>query len=111
VFQTSNLGRFGLLLLSLTLTFITVPFLSDEADGISEISILYTVVMVVGAYAVSQNRRIFLTGLVLALPAVASEWISNFHVTTHLVLANMMLASVFFVYVSGVVIYEVLAAR
>ncbi len=101
-------GRFGALLAALALTFVVAPFFSDEAQGISAISILYTLVMVAGAYSVSRKRRVFLIGLCLALPALATEWISNFFVTTPLVLANMVLVGVFILYVGGVVLYEVL---
>jgi len=104
----SNLGRFGSLLVSLVLVFTAGPFFTDEADGVSVISILYTIVMVVGAYAVSQNRRVFFTGVALAVPAVATEWISNFIVTTPLVVANMFFAGLFILYVSGVVLHEVM---
>jgi len=108
IFATSNLGRFGSLLAVLTLAFVTTPFLNDEVEGVTAISVLYTTVMVVGAYAVSQSKRVFWIGTALAVPAVASEWISNFYVTTPLVVANMALAGIFVIYLSGVVLYEVL---
>lgn len=108
VFRTRNMGRFGALLAVLTLAFVATPFFSDEAEGITAISILYTALMIVGAYAVSQSRRVFWIGLLLAVPAVAAEWLSNFYVNTPLVLANLVLAGVFVVYLSGVVLYEVL---
>ena len=104
----SNLGRFGSLLLSLVLVFALGPFFTDEVSGVTAISILYTVVMVVGAYAVSQSRRVFFVGLALAAPAIATEWISNFIVTTPLILSNMIFAGLFITYVSGVVLYEVM---
>ncbi|MGI9591404.1 MAG: ion channel [Myxococcota bacterium] len=104
----SNLGRFGSLLVSLVLVFAAGPFFSDEASGVSEISILYTVVMIVGAYAVSQRPRVFFVGVALAIPAIATEWISNFIVTTPLILSNMIFGALFIIYVSGVVLYEVM---
>jgi hypothetical protein len=108
VFRTSNLGRFGSLLIALAGTFVVAPFFTDEAEGVSVISVLYTIVMIVGAYAVSQRRRVFWVGVSLAVPAIATEWISNFVVTTPLVLANMFFAVLFIIYVSGIVLYEVL---
>jgi len=104
----SNLGRFGALLLSLALVFAVGPFFTDDVSGVTVISILYTVVMIVGAYAVSQSARVFFMGLAFAVPAIATEWISNFIVTTPLVLANMIFAGLFIAYVSAVVLYEVL---
>jgi voltage-gated potassium channel len=108
LFRTSNLGRFGALVGALLLTFTAAPFFRDETVGVSDISILYTIVMVVGAYAVSQNKGVFFTGMALAVPAVATEWISNFYPTPVWIIANMVLAGVFIIYVSGVVLYEVL---
>ena len=106
--RSGRRGRFGSLLLVLSVTFIVGPLLSDEAQGVSGLSILYSVVMLVGIYSVSQNKKVLMGGLALALPALLFEWLSNFVVTTGFVVANMVLAGVFITYVTGVILYEVL---
>ena len=106
--KTKNLGRFGALLVALVLTFLVAPFFPDRAEGVSAISVLYTLVMTVGAYAVSRRRKVFWIGLAIVTPALAMEWISNFVVTTPLVLGNMFFVGVFIAFVAVIVLYEVL---
>lgn len=106
--SSGNLGRFGALLVVLLVMFVVAPFLTDRPAGISRISILYTIVMIVGAYAVSHRRRVFYTGLLLASAAISLEWLSNFVVTTPLILGNLALVAIFVAYVAGVVFYEVI---
>ena len=105
---TASIGRFGTLMIALTATIAVGPFLRDQAESVSTMSLLYTAVMLVGVYTVSHDRRTFLFGLCLAVPALITEWLSNFVVTTPTVVANMVFAAAFIAYVAAVVFYEVL---
>lgn len=105
---STNLGRFGALLVALTITMAAAPFFSDQIQGVTGLSVLYTLVLLVGIYASSHRMKPFLYGLVLAVPALASEWISNFNPTTTLVMANMLTSMLFVMYVTCVVSYEVI---
>lgn len=109
--RAGRLGRFGSLLAILAVTFTAGPMFSDEAQGVTGLSVLYTAVMLVSVYTVSHSRRVLLFGLALAVPAVAMEWVSNFVVTTGMVVANMVLAGTFIAYVIGVVFHEVLQEK
>lgn len=106
--MTASLGRFGSLLVCLSLTFVIAPFFTDNVSGLSAISVLYTIAIVVGIYAVSGHRRRFYFAIFLAIPALVTEWISSYFVTTPMVIANMVLDGIFIGYVAAVILYEVL---
>jgi hypothetical protein len=106
--EKRKLGRFGALLVTLVSTFVVAPFFRDEAVGVSSLSVVFTAVLLAGAYAVSLRRRVFYVGLAIGIPAIALEWISNFVLTTPLVIANLVTFGVFVLYVAAVVFNEIL---
>jgi len=107
-----NLGRFSALLVTLTAVFIVAPFMEDRTEGVSALSIPFTILLLVGLYVVSGGRRrVLYTGLVLMLPALVLEWLSNFVVGSSLVFANLFFVGLFILYVAAVVFREVLSEQ
>lgn len=66
------------LLIALALLFVSFPFVEEIKGGDLIVSILLSLVLLSGVLAVSERKAAFLIALLLAVPAIASRWISHF---------------------------------
>jgi hypothetical protein len=67
-------GRFTLLLISLILLFLARPFLEDLVAISLLVDIFVTFVLFSSIYAIGDGKRVFITALILASPAIAGQW-------------------------------------
>lgn len=103
-----NLGRFGLLLLTLLLVLGAAPFVSELSYGVPSTSLVFTAVTLAGVYAVSGQRRLLRWALVLAVPSVGLDWLSNAVPAAPLVVSALVLGALFLAFVALAVLYELL---
>ena len=73
-----RIGRFYLLLISITLTLALKPFLEGFIGIGVLIDIFVTAILISGLYAASRKRHLFYIGLLIAFPAIAVHWSSYF---------------------------------
>ena len=108
------------LLIALAVLLISAPFVEELEGGHLILSILFTVVLLAGVFAVANRKRSLAIALVLAVPAITARWINYFqphlvHPAVFLVCALVLLAFVIghllhFVLSAPVVTVDVLCA-
>ena len=67
-------SKFTYLLVSLLVLFLIAPLFEGLAVASALLGIFISAVLVSAVYAVSQNRRLFVIALILALPVLAGRW-------------------------------------
>ena len=77
-FTQIRIGRFYLLLISITLTLALRPFLEGFIGIRLLMDIFITAILMSGLYAASRKRHLFYVGLLIAFPALAVHWSSYF---------------------------------
>src|SRR5437773_9859644 len=66
------------LLIALGLFFVAAPFVEEIKGGDLVVSLLLSLVLLSGVFAVADRKRVLVIALVLAMPAVAGRWINHF---------------------------------
>jgi hypothetical protein len=105
---SGSVWRFSTLLATIVLILLSGPMIDSEDVGIPFSRILFSAILIAGIYVVSTRRAVFFTGLALALPALATEWIVQFHPHRALIFANLVLTGLFLVYIAAVILHEIL---
>ena len=62
------------LLLALLLLILLFPYAKGDALGRIVLAILYSLILIGGAFAISRDRRMFILGVGLAILGVALQW-------------------------------------
>ena len=100
-------GRFGYLLLSILLLFALNPILSGGPLRITVMQVLFTAIMLASVYAVRGERRLFLIGIALVLPAIIANWLTVGVEIPWLLVAARLLLALFLVLTTSVILYEI----
>ncbi len=103
VFPSSRPKRFLFLLVSLSLLMLLDPFLEGFERLHLLLDILFTLLLLSGAYAVSQRKRVFIFSLFLLIPAMSVHWMNFFKVSGVNNMMGDLLSGIFFAYV-GIII-------
>jgi hypothetical protein len=108
------------LLIALAILLISAPFVEEVEAGGLILSVLFSLVLLAGVFAVADRKRSLAIALALAIPAIILRWISFFrpdlvHPSAFLVCALVLLAFVighlmYFILRAPVVTLEVLCA-
>ena len=108
------------LLIALAVLLNGAPFVEEIEGGHLILSVLFSLVLIAGVFAVADRKRTLVIALVLAVPAITARWINHFrpnlvHPAVFLVCALLLLAFVIahllrFVLRAPVVTVEVLCA-
>jgi len=122
VLKRPRIRRFSAvqLLIALAVLLICAPFVEELEGGQLILSVLFSLVLLAGVFAVANRKRSLAIALMLAIPAITARWISYFrpslvHPAVFLVLALLLLAFVIghlmhFILRAPVVTVEVLCA-
>lgn len=97
-------SRFLLLTVSLFGLLLVYPFWSRSALGVATFDLVFWGVMLASVYAVSKRPWSFLVGLLLAIPALATDIALYFFRDDTLVFVSCLLDLVFLAFVTAVVI-------
>ncbi len=103
-FGRSRPKRFLILLISICLILILNPFLAGFGRVKLVLEILFTVLLLSGAYAVSQRKRVFIFSLFLLFPAMFIHWKNFFKESALEGMMGDLLAGVFFAYVAVIIL-------
>ena len=87
------------LLVALVVLLISAPFVEELEGGHLILSVLFSLVLLAGVFAVANRKRSLAIALVLAIPAITTRWINQLrpdlvHPAVFLVCALMLLAFV-----------------
>jgi len=66
------------LLIALALLFTCVPFVEEIKGGDLVVSLLLSLVLLSGVFAVADRKRVLVVAIALAIPAIAGRWINHF---------------------------------
>ncbi len=77
-----RIGRFTFLFISMLAYILLRPFLESFLGLHFLITLFVTFVMLSGVYAVSGNKRGFIAGMIIFLPAIGMQWVRYFIVST-----------------------------
>ena len=100
------LGRFGLVLATLTLLLVIAPIVEMTNVNVELLSVSLTLVLGSGVYALSRRPWVLKLGVGIGLPAFLIEWTSNYYPTAPLVMANLGTFVVFLGFLGCVITYE-----
>lgn len=93
-----RIGRFYLLLISISLTLALRPFLEDFIGTGLLMDIFITAIFMSGLYAASEEKRIFYISLLIAFPAIAVNWSSYFMEVPSSFILGQVFAALFFTF-------------
>jgi len=96
--------RFLVLLLTIALILILNPFLAGFERLRLILEILFTLMLLSGAYAVSQKKRVFIFSLFLLVPAMCVHWLNYFNISAVNNMMDDLLAGVFFAFVAVIIL-------
>ena len=103
-FTSSRPKRFLILLISICLILILNPFLVGFGKLRLFLEILFTLLLLSGAYAVSQRKRVFVCSLFLLVPAMFLHWMNYFEKSAVGSMTGDLLAGFFFAYVAIIIL-------
>ncbi len=107
-----RLFRFRALFTAVLLIVVIAPLLHQGPRGALVIQLLMTVVFLGGLNAVSQGRRPFRVGLLLAIPALAAAWAARFQPGNEsLAIVEMVFSAAFLCFVVSHILRYVFRAR
>lgn len=103
-FTQVRIGRFLFLLISLLLILTLRPFL-EVFIGINLLMDFFgSVILFSGIYAVSRKRHIFYISLIIALPALISQWSSHVVAVPSFLLVGKIFAGLFYAFMVIVIL-------
>ncbi|UCG14008.1 MAG: two pore domain potassium channel family protein [Deltaproteobacteria bacterium] len=110
-FTRIRVGRFLLLFVSILLLLILRPFLEGRIGIHILMDIFVTFVLISGVYAVSESRAVFIGGIILVVPALATQWMTHFVSIPGLDIMNDLTNILFFGYTAIIILSYLLGAR
>ena len=84
------------------------PFISADDRGFTLYDGLFTGILIVGAYSASKKKSSLVIASAIALPAVALVWLDHFDPSTSYAVPRYVLALLFFAYIGGTILSNVL---
>jgi hypothetical protein len=92
-----RIGRFLFLFISVILMMVLRPIMGGFGGLTILTDILFAVVLISGLWAVSQKRWVFLTALLMAIPALVLGWVTHFAELPFLWILSRFFLAIFFV--------------
>lgn len=94
------------LFVALLLFLLSHPVIADL--GSLAVDILFSAMLIAGAYAVSRQRKVLIIAIVLALPALGFWWSIRVVPSTPAVLVGLILSTVFFLFILIVLLHNMI---
>ncbi|MHC4309100.1 MAG: ion channel [Planctomycetota bacterium] len=104
-FTQRRIGRFYLLLISITLTLALRPFLEGFIGIRLLMDIFVTAILMSGLYAASRKRYLFYIGLLIAFPALAVRWSSYFVEVPSSFIVRHVFGAIFFTFLVVLILH------
>ena len=101
-------GRFFLVFISLLLFLASGPYLAESIMGGVIMQITFTVVLLLGVYAINRNRVLLVVAVSLVLPILVSRWVTTFVFVPTLHVTGSVFGVLFFAFLAISVLYHIL---
>jgi voltage-gated potassium channel len=105
------IGRFGLLFISILLMFILRPFMEGYIGLQALLAIFMSAIVISVIYAVSEQKRVFMIVLVIAIPTLIIKWLNYFVQSSAIYLASDVIGGVFCAYVTTIILSYVYSEK
>lgn len=103
--------RFLFLFLALLLPYLIHPLIATEVVGIVLLDLAFSLVLIMGVFAVSDRKHLAVTALALVLLAQALTWTSH-AVSNHLlILTGTAVNGLYLIYTAGLLLRHVIRSR
>jgi hypothetical protein len=109
--QASESSHFAYLLPVLLLTLVLGPFLKESPGGRAVLTVMFVAVLVISTHVIRRRGRLFVTGLVLVILALAGKAWGLFAPSVAAYVARTALMAIFTGYAGAVMLADVLRAR
>ncbi len=103
--------KMRLFLVALLTAIVSYPFLENDTTGYLLLAIGFSVVLLAAVYAVSHRKKDLMVGLALGIPALAANWLRFVYPEPTFILANHVLAIVFYVFIIYSLLKGVLTSK
>jgi voltage-gated potassium channel Kch len=110
-FTGIRIGRFMLLLISISLLFTLRPLLEGIIGIRFLMDIFVTVILLSGIYAASPSKKIFRVSLMIALPTIVSHWVAFIFKASPLFLISEIFSGIFFAFMVGIILHYLFAEK
>src|ERR1700677_722186 len=104
-------SRFTALLVMLFAMLIILPFLTGDQQALLAMRWFFSLTVLTGIYAGSNNWRDVVPPLALAIPAGVGRWTPQFHHNQTVFMGVTVVTILFLVYVSATILIQVARAR
>ena len=101
-------GKFFLLFISLLLFLVIGPYLTGSVAGAMVMQIAFTIVLLLGVYAINRNRVLLVVAVCLVLPILVSRWTTYFVFIPTLHVTGSVFGVLFFIFLAVSVLYHIL---
>jgi len=103
--------RFLYLFLALLIPYLIHPFIGTELEGIILLDLSFTLVLIMGVFAVSDRKHIAVTALCIVLLAQALTWSSKVTSSHFLILTGIAVNGIYLAYTVGVLLRHIILSR
>jgi hypothetical protein len=110
-FTKIRMGQFTFLLISMLAFILLRPFLENFFGLRFLMTLFITFVMLSGVYAISSNKRVFIFGMIIFLPAMGMQWARFFINSVWPPLVGKTMALVFIAYVIFIILRYLFSER
>lgn len=99
------------LFLSLLFFLVSYPLFESRSAASAVLDILFSVILISSTYAISHQRKVLITALVLGVPTFASWWMVRLIDTPAFNLFGLASSIVFFVFVIAIILTTIIASN
>ncbi len=103
--------RFLFLFLALLLPYLIHPLIATEVAGIAVLDLAFSLVLIMGIFAVSERKHLAVTALAIVLIAQALTWTSHAFSNHVLILTSTAVNCIYLVYTAVLLLQHVIRSR
>jgi voltage-gated potassium channel len=103
--------RYTVLLIFMAILLAVLPFIEGDELAIFSTKLVLSVILLFGIYAGRRVRRDLLLGGVLGIPVLVGQWLPQYSTHLGVFLAIDILTAVFLLYITVMILNQVLSAR
>jgi voltage-gated potassium channel len=103
--------RYTVLLIFIAILLSVLPFIGGDELAIFATKLVLTVILLFGIYAGGRRRRDLIVGGALGIPILVGRWLPQYSTDVRVYIAIDILTAVFLVYITVMILTQVLSAR
>ncbi|MCE9625760.1 MAG: hypothetical protein K8R69_09990, partial [Deltaproteobacteria bacterium] len=103
--------RFLFLFVALLVPYVTHPLIATEVAGLAFLDLSFSLVLIVGVFAVSERKHFAITAMALVLIAQALTWTSHAVSSHFLILTGIGVNIIYLSYTAALLLQHVIRSR